>query len=87
MNKSQIREKTNEILILLYQNRENDAINGIADLIQLYQQLLQNILNEAGAEQAAAFLNILKHLIENYQAQDMLGMADCIQGEIMPFLE
>ena len=36
----------------------------------------------AGADSARAleFLEVLKTLIENYQAQDMLGMADCLKG-------
>lgn len=29
---------------------------------------------------ALEFLEVLKTLIENYQAADMLGMADCLKG-------
>ena len=37
-------------------------------------------LCRADSARALEFLEVLKTLIENYQAQDMLGMADCLKG-------
>lgn len=45
-----------------------------------FQEMIQAIYAGADSARALEFLEVLKTLIENYQAQDMLGMADCLKG-------
>lgn len=82
MKEEQLMEKTKEAICCLYQNREHEAIAHVAELLPLYQRQIQDLLTEGENEQAIVLLNAVKELVENYQAQDMLGMADCLEGRI-----
>lgn len=81
MSEKQIEEKTRETVYCLYQNRECEALELVSQLLPMYQQRMQKLLEEGKSEQALRCLNMLKQLIECYHAQDMLGMADCLCGK------
>lgn len=64
----------------LYQNRGQDGLEAVRNLLPQFQEMIQVIYAGADSARALEFLEVLKTLIENYQAQDMLGMADCPEG-------
>lgn len=64
----------------LYQNRGQDGLEAVRNLLPQFQEMIQVIYAGADSARALEFLEVLKTLIENYQAQDMLGMADCLKG-------
>ena len=65
----------------LYQNRGQDGLEAVRNLLPQFQEMIQAIYAGADSARALEFLEVLKTLIENYQAQDMLGMADCLEAE------
>jgi hypothetical protein len=73
--------------LALYQNREKDAIQQVATLLPEYQMFLQELAANAGQEQTEECLLSVKELIASYQAQDMLGMADNLKGQMLPILQ
>lgn len=75
----ELRENTEAAICALYQNREQEAIRLVAELLQEYQKMIQEMLVEWKDERALIFLERLKMLVGQYQASDMLGMADCME--------
>ena len=75
----EIRKNTETAICALYQNREQEAVRLVAELLQEYQKLIREMLVEWKDERALIFLERLKMLVEQYQALDMLGMADCME--------
>ena len=55
-------------------------MEAVRNLLPQFQEMIQAIYAGADSARALEFLEVLKTLIENYQAQDMLGMADCLKG-------
>ncbi len=79
----QMKQNTEAAICALYQNREHEAVRLVAELIQ-------EMLVEWKEERALIFLERLKMLVEQYQALDMLGMADCMEefaGLMISFYE
>ena len=74
-----LRKKTETAICALYQTREQEAVRLVAELLQEYQKLIREMLVEWKDERALIFLERLKMLVEQYQALDMLGMADCME--------
>lgn len=64
----------------LYQNRGQDGLEAVQQFIAAVSGKIQATYAGADSARALEFLEVLKTLIENYQAQDMLGMADCLKG-------
>ncbi len=86
----QMKQNTEAAICALYQNREHEAVRLVAELLQEYQKLIQEMLVEWKEERALIFLERLKMLVEQYQALDMLGMADCMEefaGLMISFYE
>lgn len=79
--------ETEETIYYLYQNREHEAIVKMAELLPIYQQMIQVMLVERNDTSAMIYLEMLKKLIENYQARDMLGMADCLSEHAVQMIE
>ena len=49
--------------------------------------LLQNLADQAQTERLLVLLSGVKLLVENYQMQDLLGIADTLYGTILPVLD
>lgn len=75
----ELRKNTEAAICALYQNREHEAVQLVAGLLQEYQKLIQEMLVEWKEERALIFLERLKLLVEQYHALDILGMADCME--------
>ncbi len=82
----QMKQNTEAAICALYQNREHEAVRLVAELLQEYQKLIQEMLVEWKEERALIFLERLKMLVEQYQALDMLGMEE-FAGLMISFYE
>ena len=80
-------ENIKETMEEAYQNREHEALQHVTELLQEYQLLLQNLADQAQTEKLLALLSAVKILVENYQMQDLLGIADILYGGILPVLD
>lgn len=78
MDGKELLTATEEAIYCLYQNKEHEAVAQMAELLPVYQQMVQEMLMQRNDTSAMIYLNMLKELVESYQAQDMLGMADCL---------
>ena len=83
----ELSKRTEAAMCALYQNREHEAIQAVAELLPIYQEMIRKMLMEWGDNRAMFFFEELKRLVENYQAQDMLGMADCIYQFALPMIK
>ena len=83
----EIVNKTKQAMEEAYQNREHEALQHVTELLQEYQMLLQNLADQAQTEKLLALLSAVKILVENYQMQDLLGIADTLYGGILPVLD
>lgn len=87
MTEQELLAATEQVTYHLYQNREQEAVAQMAELLPVYQQMIQTMLVERNDTGAIIYLNMLKELIENYGAQDMLGMADCLSEYAAQMIE
>lgn len=85
MDKKKIIEKTNETAVLLYQNREKEGMQGIRELLIVFQNKVQTMAQQQDKEVEIA-LSALKELLENYKNQDVMGMADWLMKKIEIFI-
>ena len=83
----EIVNKTKQAMEEAYQNREHEALQHVAELLQEYQMLLQNLADQAQTERLLVLLSGVKLLVENYQMQDLRGSADTLYGTILPVLD
>ena len=60
----QMKQNTEAAICALYQNREHEAVRLVAELLQEYQKLIQEMLVEWKEERALIFLERLKMLVE-----------------------
>ena len=73
--------------VLLYQNKENEGMTAVAQLIGQFQSMLQN-MTQIQLENGGNFaLMMMKELIENYDNQDIIGMADCLMEKSRLFVQ
>lgn len=86
MGKS-VELKIRETAELLYQNREQEGIMAVAGLLQTFQTEISNLSEEQMKNCGNFALLMLRELLENYQNQDMLGMADCLMGKSLLFIQ
>ena len=49
--------------------------------------ILQNLADQVQTERLLVLLSAVKILVENYQMQDLLGIADILYGTILPVLD
>lgn len=64
----------------LYQNRGQDGLEAVRNLLPAVSGNDTGNLCRGRQCACAGISGSVKTLIENYQAQDMLGMADCLKG-------
>ena len=85
MDKKELIEKANETAVLLYQNREKEAMQGIRELLIVFQNKVQDMAQQQDKEVEIS-LSALKELLENYRSQDVIGMADWLIKKIEIFI-
>lgn len=79
--------KINETSYMLYQNREQEGIAAVVELLLQFQDMIQNQSESQMAEGGAFALMMLRELLEAYQSQDILGMADCLMEKSVLFVQ
>lgn len=87
MDENTLLEKINETGYMLYQNREQEGIAAVAELLSLFQNMIKNQTESQMAEGGAFALVMLRELLEAYQSQDILGMADCLMEKSVLFVQ
>lgn len=86
MNEKTLLEKINETGYMLYQNREQEGIAAVAELLPVFQNMIKNQTESQMAEGGSFALMMLRELLEAYQSQDILGMADCLMEKAVLFV-
>lgn len=80
-------DQMKETAYLLYQNKEQDGIEGVMRLLEQFQDLL-NQMTEKQMEEVGSFaLMMMRELLETFQSQDILGMADCLMEKSVLFVQ
>ena len=80
-------EQIENTAVLLYQNKENEGMTAVTQLIGQFQSMLQN-MTQIQLENGGNFaLMMMKELIENYENQDIIGMADCLMEKSRLFVQ
>ncbi len=87
MDENTLLEKINETGYMLYQNREQEGIAAVAELLPVFQSMIKNQTQSQIAESGAFALMMLRELLETYQSQDILGMADCLIEKSVLFVQ
>lgn len=87
MDENTLLEKINETGYMLYQNREQEGIAAVAELLSVFQNMIKNQTESQMAEGGAFALVMLRGLLEAYQSQDILGMADCLMEKSVLFVQ
>lgn len=87
MNGNDVIEKVQTTAELLYQNREQEGISAVSELITQFQNILQD-LSEEQMNMAGSFgVLMLKELLDAYQSRNMLAMADCLMEKSILFIQ
>lgn len=80
-------EQIENTAISLYQNKEAEGVAAVSKLIGQFQGILQN-MTQTQLENGGNFaVLMMKELIENYENQDMIGMADCLMEKSVLFVQ
>ena len=82
-----VSEKIKKAVCLLYQNREQEGISAVAEILNVLQELVNNLSVETMESCGRFAVLMLRELLENYQNQDMIGMADCLMEKTLLFLQ
>lgn len=87
MDENVLQKKISETVIALYQNREQEAMQQVKELLLIFQNMIQNQTSEQVQAAGNFALLMLRELLESYQNQDMIGMADCLLEKAVLFTQ
>ena len=87
MDENILQQKIDETVIALYQNREQEAMQQAKELLLIFQNMIQNQTSEQVQAAGNFALLMLRELLENYQSQVMIGMADCLLEKAVLFTQ
>ncbi len=79
-------DEIRDIAIMLYQNREQEGVEKIAKLLPVLQSMVQQMSKQQTEACGNFALIMMKELLENYQRQDVIGMADCLMEKVELFV-
>lgn len=87
MTEKELLEKIGDTIRTLYQNKEIEGLEKVKELLPVFQNMLQErAAVEVSDEELSCFL-MLKELVVNFQEQNMLGMADCLEEKAVSFIQ
>lgn len=87
MTEKELLEKIGDTIRTLYQNKEIEGLEKVKELLPVFQNMLQErAAVEVSDEELGCFL-MLKELVVNFQEQNMLGMADCLEERAVSFIQ
>lgn len=81
--KNNLLKSIEDTAILLYQNKEHEGVAKVAELLPLLQNIIQNMTEEQIKKVGDFAWMMLKELVQNYNCQDMLAMADGLMVKAM----
>lgn len=84
MTEQELLEKVDRISCLLYQNKAQAALGESKEFLQILQNMIKNVVQ---SEVEVFSAQMLRELLETYQNQDVLGMADCLQEKVTIFIQ
>ena len=87
MNRTELQQKIKTAYYLLYQNKEQEAVQQVKELLGIFQNMLQQQTKEQMELSGKIALIMQQELLENFQNVDMLGMADCLKEKAVLFTE
>lgn len=87
MNHNIVLDKIKDTACLLYQNKEKEGMEAVAELLQMFQQLIESLTEEQMSSCGNFAILMLHELLENYQRQDVLGIADCLMEKSMLWVQ
>lgn len=82
MDTRELQKEIDQVSILLYQNKEQEALEGVAGLFGKLKEITDALLHvrDGSEEQIQAFIiEMYRSLRAAYEYKDMLAMADCLQ--------
>ena len=80
-------DEIRDIAIMLYQNREQQGIEKVGELLLTLQVMVQQMSKQQIETCGNFALIMMKELLENYQRQDVIGMADCLMEKVELFVQ
>lgn len=86
MDENTLLETINETAYMLFQNREQDGLAAVKELLTIFQDMIKRQSEYGIAEGSAFAVTMLRELLETFQNQDMLGMADCLMEKSVLFV-
>lgn len=75
---NRLLKQIEDTAILLYQNKEQEGMEQVTQLLLQFQNVVQNLTEKQMQYVGNFAVSMLKELMENYNCLDMLGMADCL---------
>ena len=87
MGKGSLIEKIDTISMMLYQNKEQEAMQEVAALLEIVQKMGQRLLEMRKDVPEVFIVSTIRELLEAYQRKDMLAMADCLQQKVLLMTE
>lgn len=87
MTEKELLEKTGDTIRTLYQNKEIEGLEKVKELLPIFQSMLQEKAAAGVSNEVVGFFSMLKELIANFQDQNMLGMADCLEEKAVSFIQ
>ena len=79
-------DEIRDLAIMLYQNREQEGIEKITELLPVLQAMVQQMSKQQTEACGNFALIMMKELLESYQRQDVIGMADCLMEKVELFV-
>ncbi|MDD6572484.1 MAG: hypothetical protein PUF12_08900 [Thermoflexaceae bacterium] len=87
MSENELQEKISEAALVLYQNKEREAMQQVKELLLIFQSMIQNQTKEQMETGGNFALLMQRELLENYKSLDMIGMADCLMEKATLFTQ
>lgn len=87
MGKKNLLRKVMDTAHMLYQNREQEGVKAVTELLSEFQILIQNMPEEQKKDCEKFSLIMFRELIAYYKQQDMIGMADCLIEKATLFVQ
>lgn len=87
MTEKELLEKIGDTIRTLYQNKEIEGLEKVKELLPVFQNMLQERAAVEVSNEVLNCFSMLKDLVVNFQEQNMLGMADCLEEKAVSFIQ
>lgn len=87
MTEEELLEKIGDTIQTLYQNKEIEGLEKVKELFPVFQSMLQERAAVGVSDEVLSCFSMLKELVVNFQDQNMLGMADCLEEKAVSFIQ